>query len=129
MKKNNIQMPTNRNFGVVFFIFFLVIALYPILNDENIRYWSVLIAVIFLILGIFNSKFLSPLNKLWMNLGLFLGRIISPIVMGLVFFLVVTPTSLILKIFKKDVLNLKKNKNETYWIKRETRKGSMRNQF
>ena len=128
--QQNLKLPSNRNFGIVFFIFFLIISLYPLINKDGIRYWSLSVACIFLILGILNSNLLLPLNKLWMKFGLFLGRIISPIVMGLVFFLVVTPTSLILKIFNKDVLNLKiKKKNSSYWIQKSDHKNQMKNQF
>ena len=84
MKK--IKIPTNRNFGIVFFIVFLIISIYPLLNSESIRYWLLIISLIFLILGIFNSSLLTPLNKLWMRFGILLGNIISPIIMGLVFF-------------------------------------------
>ena len=126
--KTNIKLPSNKNFGFVFFIFFLVIALWPVLNENEIRLWSLLISIIFLILGIINSKFLTPLNKLWFRFGIFLGNFISPIVMGFIFFLVVTPTGLIMKLFGKDILRLKKNKS-TYWIKKDSDESSMKNQF
>ena len=126
--KTNIKLPSNQNFGFVFFIFFLVIALWPVLNENEIRLWSLLISIIFFILGIINSKFLTPLNKLWFRLGIFLGNFISPIVMGFIFFLVVTPTGLIMKLFGKDILRLKKNKT-TYWINKDSDDSSMKNQF
>ncbi len=122
-------MSTNRNFGIVFSIFFLVVALWPLLNSNEIRYWSLIISLIFLILGLINSKILTPLNKLWTKFGYFLGSIISPIVMGIVYFAVVTPTGLIMKLLGKDLLLLKKNNNQTYWIKKERIKSSMKNQF
>ena len=122
-------MSTNRNFGIVFSIFFLVVALWPLLNSNEIRYWSLIISLIFLILGLINSKILTPLNKLWTKFGYFLGSIISPIVMGIVYFAVVTPTGLIMKLLGKDLLLLKKNNNQTYWIKKENIKSSMKNQF
>ena len=109
MNKSSIRIGSNRSFGIVFFILFLVIALYPIIGDQEIRIWSLLTSLIFLILGLMNSKFLTPLNKLWYRFGILLGNIISPIVMGIVFFMIITPTSIILKIFSKDILNLKKN--------------------
>ena len=124
-----IKLPTNRNFGLVFFIIFLFISLYPLLKNENIRYWSLTISLTFLILGIINSKLLTPLNKAWIKFGIFLGKIMTPIVMGLIFFLVVTPTSIILKIIGKDVLKLKKNKSETYWLTKEEAKSTMKDQF
>tara|TARA_Y100000996_G_C22055332_1_gene450874 strand:- start:43 stop:432 length:390 start_codon:yes stop_codon:yes gene_type:complete len=129
MEKNKIKLPSNRSFGIVFFIFFIIVATYPLLNDNPIRSWSLIIGLIFLILGLINSKILTPLNIIWMKLGMYLGIIISPIVMGIVFFLVVTPISLIMKILKKDVLNLSINKEKSYWIKKDKIKSSMKNQF
>ena len=126
--KTNIKLPSNRNFGFVFFIFFLIIALWPVLNENEIRLWSLLISIFFFILGIINSKFLTPFNKVWFRFGIFLGNFISPIVMGFVFFLVVTPTGLIMKLFGKDILRLKKNKT-TYWINKDRDDSSMKNQF
>ena len=108
---------------------FLLISLYPLINDGNLRIWSFAISIIFLILGILNSKILSPLNKIWFKFGLLLGKIISPIVMGIIFFIVVTPTGLILRLFQKDVLNLKFNNNNTYWIEKSGPKSNMKNQF
>ena len=127
MKK--IKISSNRSFGIVFFVFFLIISLYPLINDEPIRYWSLFVSIIFLILGILNSKILSPLNKVWFKFGLFLGKIVSPIVMGIVFFAVVTPIALILKIMGKDLLNLKKSKINSYWIEKTGPKSKMKNQF
>ena len=124
-----IKIGSNRSFGIVFFVFFFIVALYPIINDEIIRYWSLLFAIIFLILGLLNSKILSPLNKIWFKFGLLLGKIISPIVMGLVFFTVVTPISIILKIIGKDILNLKKNNSKSYWIDKTGQKSRMKKQF
>ena len=102
-----IKLPTNRNFGIVFSIVFLIIALWPLLKQNDIRLWSLFISGIFFVLGLFSSKLLSPLNKIWFKFGMFLGSFIAPIVMGVVFFLVVTPTGLIMKLFRKDLLNLK----------------------
>ena len=129
MKKNDIKISSNRSFGIVFFIFFLIIAVYPIINSGNIRISLLFISLIFLILGLLNSKILSPLNKLWMKFGLFLGKIISPLIMALIFFLVVTPTGLLMRIFKKDLLNLKYNDSKSYWIEKTGPKSKMKNQF
>ena len=126
--KKDIKLPSNRNFGIVFFIVFLLIALWPLLNENEFRLWSLLFSFIFLLLGVINSKFLTPLNKIWFRFGIFLGNFISPIVMGLVFFLVVTPTGLLMKLFRKDILRLKKNKI-TYWINKDRDDSSMKNQF
>ena len=128
MNKSSIRIGSNRSFGIVFFILFLVIALYPIIGDQEIRIWSLLTSLIFLILGLMNSKFLTPLNKLWYRFGILLGNIISPIVMGIVFFMIITPTSIILKIFSKDILNLKKNNSKSYWINVQNKDSKMKEQ-
>ena len=126
---SKIKVGSNKSFGIVFFVFFLIIGLYPLINEGNIRIWSIVISIIFLILGLINSQILTPLNILWFKFGMLLGRFVSPIVMGLVFFLVVTPTGLIMKLFNKDLLKLRKNKNSSYWIKRPKIKSEMKNQF
>ena len=123
------KIGSNRSFGVVFFVVFLIISFWPFLNSNDIRIWALVISIIFLILGLINSKILTPLNKLWFKFGIFLGNIISPIVMGIIYFIVVTPIALILKVFNKDVLNLKKTKNSSYWINKEKYNSSMKNQF
>ena len=126
---DNIKISSNRSFGIVFFIVFILIAFYPLINQGEIRIWSVLISLLFLILGIINSKILTPLNKVWFKFGIFLGKIISPIVMGLIFFLVVTPIAFLMRMLKKDLLNLKFSKNNSYWIEKTDPKSSMKNQF
>ena len=129
MEDKKIKIGSNRSFGVVFSIAFLIIALFPLLNDNSIRIWSIILSLIFFILGLLNSNILSPLNRIWFKFGIILGSIVSPIVMSLVFFLVVTPTSLILRLFRKDILSLKKNNNSTYWVKKLNKKSKMKNQF
>ena len=124
-----IKLPTNRNFGTVFFLVFLIISLFPLLKNENIRIWSIIIALVFLVLGLLNSKFLTPLNKIWFRFGIILGNFVSPIVMGIVFFVIVTPTSLIMRVLGKNLLNLKKENKKTYWIERSKIKSKMKNQF
>ena len=126
---NDKNINSNKSFGIVFFIVFLLIGLYPLLNNESIRLWSIATSFIFLFLGLINSKILTPLNKLWFKFGIFLGKIISPIVMMIIFFMVVTPTGLIMRLFKKDLLNLKFNNNKSYWIKKTGPKSKMKNQF
>jgi hypothetical protein len=126
---NNIKIGSNRSFGIVFFVVFILIGFYPLLNDGNLNIISILIGIIFLILGILNSKFLTPLNKIWFKFGIFLGQIISPIVMGIIFFLVVTPIAFIMRVLGKDVLKLKKNTDNSYWIKKTDLKSKMKNQF
>ena len=129
MEHKDIKIGSNRSFGLVFFVVFLLISIYPFLKDGNIRIWSLIISFIFLVLGLLNSNLLSPLNKLWFNFGLFLGKIISPIIMGIIFFLVVTPIAVIMRLLKKDLLNLKFKENNTYWIDKSGPKSKMKNQF
>ena len=126
---SDIKIGSNRSFGVVFFIFFLFIALYPLINDGEVRLWSLLISLIFLVLGIFKSKILTPLNKVWFKFGILIGSIISPIIMGIIFFLIVTPIGLFMRAIGKDLLNLKYNNNKSYWIEKNGPKSKMKNQF
>ena len=125
----DIKISSNKNFGIVFFIVFLIIAIYPLIKNSDVRVWSLVISIIFLILGLINSKLLTTLNKIWFKFGILLGRFFSPIIMGAIFFFVVTPTGLILRIFRKDILNLKKNTLTSYWIDRKEEKKNMKNQF
>ena len=126
---DDIKISSNKSFGIVFFIVFILIALYPLLNGQEIRFWALIISAVFLILGLLKSKLLTPLNKLWFRFGIFLGKIISPIIMGFIFFLVVTPIGLIMRLLGKDVLNLKYNKERSYWIEKDGPKSKMKNQF
>ena len=119
----------NKSFGILFFIIFLLIALWPLLNSEFIRMWALGIASIFLVLGFINSKILTPVKKSWIKLGEILGKIIAPIVMGIIYFLIITPIGLLMRLVGKDVLNLKFNKNDTYWIKRAKNINTMKRQF
>ena len=125
----NLKIPSNRSFGFVFATVFFLIAIYPLINSGEIKNWSIIVSIIFLILGLINSRLLSPLNNLWFKFGIYLGKIISPIIMGIIFFLVVTPIGLIMKILKKDLLNLRYNSKKTYWINKTGPKSKMKNQF
>ena len=125
----DIKISSNRSFGIVFFIVFLIIATYPLIDNGDLRIWSLITSIIFLILGLINSKILRPLNKLWFKFGILLGRLISPIIMGVIFFFVVTPIGVMLKIFGKDILNLKYKNVKSYWIKKSDLSSKMKNQF
>ena len=129
MIDKKIKLPTNRNFGYVFSGVFLIISLWPLLNNGQIRVWSSIIVIIFFILGTMNSSLLTPFNKLWFKFGIFLGKIVSPLVMMIIFFVIMTPIGLFMKLLKKDILNLKYNKNSSYWIKRTNKKTSMKQRF
>ena len=122
-------MSSNRSFGLLFFIVFLIIGLWPLKNGLELNYIFIGISIIFLILGLMNSKKLTPLNKIWVKFGELLGRIIAPIVMALIYFFILTPISLTMRIFGKDFLNLKSSEENSYWIKREKNIGTMNKQF
>ena len=123
------KIGSNRSFGIVFFVVFLIISLWPLLSGNEVRIWSLIVSIIFLILGFINSKILTPLNKLWFKFGIFLGNIISPIVMGIIYFVVVTPIALLLRVINKDVLSLKKTKKGSYWKNKDQYNSNMKNQF
>ena len=127
---NKIKIGSNRNFGLVFFMIFLIISLWPLTYVGPIRIWSVTVALVFLILGLTKSKLLTPLNKLWFKFGMILGAIVAPFIMCVIFFLIVAPIGLVMKIIGKDLLNKKYNKKKkTYWIKRDIPIGTMKRQF
>jgi len=124
----NIKRKNNITFGILFFIFFLIIGLYPLISNEPIRIWSIIVSLVFLTVTIIKPNLFTFLNKLWIKFGILLGKIISPIVMGLVFFFVVTPIGIFVKILKKDVMGLKRGQS-SYWITREDKIQSMKKQF
>ena len=127
--KEDIKISSNRSFGLVFFFVFFIISMYPLFNDESIIIWSLIISIFFLVLGLLNSRYLNPLNKIWFKFGLLLGKLVSPIVMSIIFFFVITPTGLIMKILKKDLLNLKFRNDKSYWIEKNGQKSKMKDQF
>ena len=123
------KISSNRSFGLVFFIVFLLIGIWPLFGEQSLRIWSIVVSLIFLILGIFNSKLLTPLNLFWVKFGELLGRIIAPLVMGVVYFVIITPIGLFMRLIRKDLLKIKFLKNNSYWIKRSKNIGSMKKQF
>ena len=126
---DEVKISSNRSFGIVFFVVFLLIAFYPLIYNGDIKIWSLILSLIFLILGLADSKILTPLNKVWYHFGIFLGKFISPIMMGLIFFVVVTPIGLLMRVLRKDLLNLKFNNHKSYWIEKKGPESKMRNQF
>jgi hypothetical protein len=124
----NIKRKDNITFGILFFFLFLIIGLYPLKSNGTIRIWSVLFSLAFLVITIIRPNLFTFLNKLWIKFGILLGKIISPIVMGLVFFFVVTPIGILVRILKKDVMGLKRGAT-SYWINREDKLQSMKKQF
>ena len=119
----------NKSFGILFFIVFLLIAIWPVINSEPIRIWSIIISTLFLILGITNSKILTPLKRGWIKLGEILGKVVAPIIMGFIYFIIITPIGILMRLVGKDLLNIKLNKNKSYWIKREKNINTMKRQF
>tara|TARA_B100000575_G_scaffold288941_1_gene289823 strand:- start:1458 stop:1844 length:387 start_codon:yes stop_codon:yes gene_type:complete len=120
---------SNKSFGIVFFLVFFLIGIYPVINSNDLRFWSLLLSLIFLILGLMNSKILTPLNRIWFKFGILLGTIVSPFVMGVIFFFIVTPIGFIMKITGRDLLNLKYSNKNTYWIEKSGPKSRMNKQF
>ena len=127
---NNTKISSNRSFGILFFIVFFITSLWPLISRGDIIYWALIASLIFLVLGVLNSKFLTPLNKLWIKFGIFLGAIVSPIVMGIIYFIVVTPIGALTRFLGKDLLRINKSKSlTTYWINRDKQKNTMKKQF
>ena len=126
---NKIKVSSNRSFGLLFFVVFLIISLWPLKSQGDLRLWSFILSLVFLVLGVLNSKFLTPLNKLWFKFGIILGSVVSPIVMGIIFFIVIAPIGLLMRLIGKDLIGIKFSKNKSYWIKREKNIGSMKRQF
>ena len=127
-----IKIGSNRSFGIVFSIFFTLIFVYLLWSTQELNKTFLILAIIFLILGYLNSRLLTPLNILWFKFGILLSVVISPLIMSIIFFCVVTPLAILAKIVKKDFLNLDKKKNnnkKSYWIDKENYKNSMKDQF
>lgn len=125
MNKKN----SNKSFGILFFLVFLFLTVWSILNKNGFEYIFVVFSTIFLILGLLNSKILTPFNIIWVKFGELLGKIIAPIIMGIIYFLIITPIGLFLRLIGKDILNLKFNKNKSYWIDRQNNIGPMNKQY
>ena len=123
-KKNS-----TKSFGILFFIVFFVIGVWPVFDSENLRLWSIILSFLFLISGLTNANFLNPLNRTWIKFGEILGKIIAPVVMFLIFFVLITPLSFVIRIFGKDLLKTRLSDETSYWIKREKDAGTMKRQF
>ena len=123
------KIGSNRSFGIFFFIVFLLISIWPLINEQNIRVWSLVVAIIFLTLGLLNSNILTPLNFVWIKFGEKLGVIIAPLILGLIYFIVVTPIGLFMRLIGKDLLKINFSSSDTYWVKRRKKAGPMKRQF
>ena len=125
MKKSS-----EKSFGILFGIVFLLISLWPLFSSNNLRLWALIISLIFFIITFLKPEILKPLNSIWVKFGEILGKVVAPIVMGIVFFVVLTPISLIVRAFGKDLLGLKiTDKKNSYWIRRKKDVGTMDKQF
>ena len=124
MKKSS-----SKSFGYLFFGIFLALAVWVYVKNQNLNFWLIGTSLVFLVLTLIKSKLLDVLNDLWIKFGELLGKIIAPIVMSIVFFLIVTPIGLVLKIVKKDLLKLKFNNGKSYWIEKNKTIESMDKQF
>jgi hypothetical protein len=128
-----IKIGSEKSFGIVFSIVFAIIGLLPLLGDGGVRLWALGISVIFLGLAFMKPSVLTVPNRLWFRFGLLLNKIVSPVVMGLIFVLTVIPTGLVLRARGKDPLRKKMDPEaQTYWITPEEghhRSSSMKNQF
>ena len=122
------KIASNKSFGIIFSIFFLILGIYPLLKHQDINIIFVLLSLLFLFLGLINSKMLTPLNSNWIKFGIFLGKFISPLVMLIIYFTIVLLTKMFLLIFKKDVLKLKFKNEDSFWIKVKN-KTNMSKQF
>jgi polyferredoxin len=121
MELHNIKLPSNRKFGLFFTAVFALIGTYLILRESaTLSYISFTLSFLFLTITLVNANLLLPLNRLWMKLGLFLGMLIRPIVLGVIFFGLFTPISLLMKFFGRDELLLKTKDRESYWKVRYT---------
>ena len=123
------KISSNRSFGLVFFVVFLLVSAWPLFSEQSLRIWALVVSLIFLVSGIFKSKLLTPLNLVWTKFGELLGKIISPIVMGLVYFVIITPMGIFMRLIRKDLLKTKLTNSNSYWIKRKKNIGSMKRQF
>ena len=123
-KKDN-----NKSFGILFFIVFLLIAVWPVIDSGSIRVWALVVSILFFLLGLINSKILTPLKHGWIKLGEILGKVIAPIVMGFIYFIIITPIGIFMRLLGKDLLNIKYNKNKSYWLKRIKNVDTMKRQF
>ena len=123
------KISSNKSFGILFFIVFVLISIWPVIQGGSLRIWPIPIAILFLLLGLIDSKLLSPLNVVWVKFGELLGRIIAPVVMAIIYFFIITPIGLFMRLIGKDLLKIKFSNRQSYWTKREKNIGPMKRQF
>jgi hypothetical protein len=119
-REETVRGSSDRGFGIVFTVVFAIIGLWPLIGGNGVRLWALAVAALFLVAALALPRALAPLNRLWMKFGLLLHRITNPLIMGLVFFLAVTPTALIMKLLGKDPLKLGLDRAaKSYWVERK----------
>ena len=119
-RTHDVKSSSDRSFGIVFAVVFAVLGLWPLVSGGAARWWSLGVAAAFLAVALAAPSLLAVPNRLWMRLGVLLNRIVSPVVLGIVFFLVVTPMGVVMRLLGKDPLRLRaKAPGATYWIARE----------
>ena len=118
-KHEEIEGSSNKSFGIVFAVVFLIVATWPLFWGNELRIWATIASLAFLGTAFLFPNILSPLNTLWTKFGLLLHKIVTPLVMGLVFFVVVSPIAILMRIFAKRPLSLKYENIDSYWIRRD----------
>lgn len=113
------SLPSNKKFGWFFSFIFIILSIFFFTKNISFAYFTLTISALFILITTFNCKLLSPLNILWFKLGLFLGRFLSPIILGLLFFVLITPVAIFTRLFGRDILLLKKRSVHSYWIERD----------
>ena len=129
MQSHNSKIGSNKSFGLWFFLIFLLIGIYPLIDNAEIRVWALIVSFLFFGLGISNSKILSSLNRSWFKFGIILSKIMSPLIMGLIFFCIVMPIGIIMRLLNYDLLRLRLNDKITYWVKKDEIKNNMKKQY
>ena len=120
---------SEKKFGLLFFFLFLIIGLWPLLKGNEIRVWSLIISLFFLFSAMLSLKFLIPMNKLWIKFGEQLGKFIAPVILSFIYFFILTPIGLFMRIIKKDLLNLNFSKQNSSWVKRQKSFSKINKQF
>tara|TARA_B100000073_G_C23354844_1_gene420374 strand:+ start:124 stop:546 length:423 start_codon:yes stop_codon:yes gene_type:complete len=133
IEKQDIQIGSNKSFGIVFAVVFFVIALWPLMDEGNFRVWALVTGIILFLISFIYPSIYKPFNYIWFKFGLLLGKIVTPIVMGFLYFFTITPTALIMRTLKKRPLDLEFDDSlDSYWKYRDPpgpSSESMKNQF
>lgn len=133
IRSDDVKGSSNRSFGVVFAVVFAVIGLWPLIGAGPVRLWALAVSLVFLLLAFIAPKTLAPLNRLWLKFGLLLHKVVNPVIMAVMFFLVITPTALVVRLIGKRLLQTSFDREAaSYWIERDPPgpdPADMQNQF